>query len=282
VAALVALAMGQAPPNGNVYIMADGTPCLPQGDNPRPALIALDLQKNRATAPKAEEIDPDVKLGTMLSPGNDIDRFDPTKGATVEGIVVRVKQGSKETCNCHAQAPNDQDTHIELALSFDAPRTQRVVVEVSPRLRKQMKAARIDWSTAALQGQTEADGIVGKWVRITGWLFFDEIHLKISENTNPGGSNNIRATCWELHPITSLEVLETPPPSAHELHPDLLAHLQKAQVKTLAQSPSLREEIAKRNDALLKKYGDEAVREADEEAREQPKPEEIRKAKSLR
>ena len=219
VAALAALALGQAPPNDNVYIMADGTPCPLQGDNPKPALVALDLQKNRATAPKADDIDSDVTLGAILSPGTDIGRFDPTKGATIEGIVVRVKQGSKETCNCHAQDPNDQDTHIELALSASATRTQRVVVEVTPRLRKQMKDAGKDWSTATLQGQNGADGIVGKWVRITGWLFFDEIHLEISENTNPGGPNNVRATCWEIHPITGLEVLDTPPPGARSSTP---------------------------------------------------------------
>ena len=281
VTALAALVIGQAP-NDNVFIMADGTKCPPEGDNPRPALIALDLLKNRPIGPKAGEIDHDVTLGTILSPGTDIGRFDPTRGAIVEGIVIRVKQGSKESCNCHAPNSLDQDTHVELALSADATRTQRVVVEVTPRLRKQMKAAGEDWSTAALQGENGADGIVGKWVRITGWLFFDDIHVKIAENTNPGGANNVRATCWEIHPITSLEVLTAPPPSAHELHPDLLVQLQKAHARTMAQSPSLREEIARRNDEILKKYGDEAVREAEEEAKAPPKPEEIRKAKSLR
>ena len=94
--------------------------------------------------------------------------------------------------------------------------------------------------------------------------------------------HNVRATCWELHPITALEVLDAPPPSAHELHPALLAQLQKAQVKTLARSASLRAEIAKRHDALLKKYGEDEVREEEERAQAPPKPEEIRKAKSLR
>jgi hypothetical protein len=282
VAAIAALAMGQAPATDNPYIMSDGRACSAKGDNPRLELVTLDLQKNRATAPRADEIDPDVTLAAILSPGTDIGRFDPTRGATVEGIVIRVKQGSKESCNCHAQDPVDQDTHIELALSSGATRTQRVVVEVTPRLRKQMRAAGKDWSTEALQGQSSADGIVGKWVRITGWLFFDEIHLRISENTNPGGANNVRATCWEIHPVTGLDVLDTPPPGALELHPSLLAQFQKAHVKTLTQSPSLREEIARRNDALLKKYGEEAVMEAEQEAKVPPKPEEIRPAKSLR
>ena len=282
VAALATLTMGQAPRDDSVYVLADGTRCPAKGDNSNAALIALDLQKNREIAPGTGEIDREVTLGAMLSPGNDIGRFDSTKGATVEGIAVRVKRGSKETCNCHAKDAIDQDTHIELALSFDATPTQRVVVEVSPRLRKQMKDAGKDWSTGALQGEGAADGIVGKWVRITGWLFFDDIHVKISENTNPGGPHNVRATCWELHPITGLEVLDAPPPSAHELHPDVLSSMQRAHVKTLAQSPALREEIARRNDAILKKYDAETVREADEESREEPKPEEIRKAKSLR
>jgi hypothetical protein len=282
VAALAALAMGQAPATDNLYIMSDGTACPAKGDNPRMALIVLDLQKNRATAPSAAEIDPDATLAAILSPGTDIGRFDPTRGATVEGIVIRVKQGSKESCNCHATNAVDEDTHIELALSSGATRTQRVVVEVTPRLRKQMRAAGKDWSTEGLQGRTSADGIVGKWVRITGWLFFDEIHLRISENTNPGGPNNVRATCWEIHPVTGLEVLAGPPPGALELHPNLFAQFQKAHVKTLTQSPSLREEIARRNDALLRKYGEEVVQEAEQEAKEPPKPEETRPAKSLR
>ena len=281
-AVLAALTIGQAPPNGNVYILVDGSRCPPQGDDPKPAFVALDLQKNRVNPPGPGDIDHDATLAALLAPGTDIDRFDATKGATIEGIVVRVKAGSKETCNCHATNPIDQDTHIELALSGSATRVQRVVVEVTPRIRKQMKDAGQDWSTKAFQGQDSADGIVGKWLRITGWLFFDDIHLRIAENTNPGGPNNVRATCWEIHPVTALEVLDSPPAGAHELHPDLLAQLQKAQVKTIATSPALREEIARRNDSLLKKYGDEAVREAEEEAKAPPMPEEIRKARSLR
>jgi hypothetical protein len=281
VVAIAALAIGQAPQDGNVYILADGTPCQPKGDNAHASVIALDLQKNRATVPAADDIDGGVTLGAILAPGNDVGRFDASKGATVEGIVVRVKRGSVESCNCHAQSAIDQDTHIELALSASALATQRVVVEVTPRFRKRMKEAGTDWSTAALQGEHGSDGIVGKWVRVTGWLFFDEIHERISENTNPGGAHNVRATCWEIHPITALEVLGAAPPGAHELHPALLSQLQSAHVKALARSASLREQIAKLHEALLKKYGEEEVRKEDERAQEPPKPEEIRKAKSL-
>lgn len=263
VTTLAALTVGQTSTGDNVYIMANGNRCQPQGDDSNPSIIALDLLKNRATAPRAEDIDPDATLGAMLSPGEDTSRFDATKGASVTGIVIRVKSGSIESCNCHARDEIDQDTHIELALSAGAPPPQRVVLEVTPRLRKRVKANGKDWSTATLAGQNTAGGIVGKWVRITGWLFFDEVHVDVAENTNPGGNNNVRATCWEIHPITSLDVLDGPPPDAHELHPGLLAQLQKAQAKTVAKSPSLREQIARRKAAALKKYGEEAVREDD-------------------
>jgi len=283
VVAIAALAIGQPPQDGNNYIMVDGNPCPPQGDDPKASVIAQDIQKNRATVPAASDIDGDVTLGMILAPGDDVDRFDGARGATIEGFVVRVKRGSIETCNCHAKDPTDQDTHIELALAADAPATQRMVVEVSPRFRKRMKdAGTADWSTAALQGEQGSDGIVGKWVRVTGWLFFDEIHERISENTNPGGAHNVRATCWELHPITALAALDAPPPSAHTLPPAVLTQLQKTQAKAVARSASLREQIAKRHEALLKKYGENEVREEEERAQAPPKPEETRKAKSLR
>ncbi len=242
---LAALTFGQQTGNDNVYTLANGTPCPPQGSNPNPELIALDLQKNRPTGPAAGDIDPDVTLAAILAPGNDMGRFDATKGATIEGIVIRVKSGSAESCNCKATDPIDEDTHIEVALSADAPPNQRVVMEITPRLRKQMASMGVDWSTKALQGQDSANGIVGTWVRITGWLFFDSIHVNISENTNPGGAHNVRATAWEIHPITALEVLSSAPAGAHELHPSLLAQLQKAQAKAVARSPLLREEIAR-------------------------------------
>jgi hypothetical protein len=50
----------------------------------------------------------------------------------------------------------------------------------------------------------------------------------------------------------------------------------------LARSPALRNQIGRLNDSVVKKFGDEALREAHDEAAEPPKPEETRKARSLR
>jgi hypothetical protein len=125
--------------------------------------------------------------------------------------------------------------------------------------------------TALATGQAQADDNI-----------YIDIHVNVAENTNPGGQKTVRATCWEIHPITSLEVLSSPPADAHELHPQLLAQLQKVHSSSLAHSSSLRLAIARRNDAILNKYGEEEVREAEQEAKSPSKPEETRKARSLR
>jgi hypothetical protein len=77
----------------------------------------------------------------------------------------------------------------------------RVVVEVTPRLREKIKADGVDWSTKALRSK-----LLGRWVTFTGWLLFDEEHASQAENTNPGRPRNWRATAWEIHPVTQIDV----------------------------------------------------------------------------
>jgi hypothetical protein len=60
----------------------------------------------------------------------------------------------------------------------------------------------IDWETSTLKRT-----INGRCVRISGWMLFDSEHKGQAENTAPGNSADWRATAWEIHPITSLEVL---------------------------------------------------------------------------
>jgi hypothetical protein len=41
-------------------------------------------------------------------------------------------------------------------------------------------------------------------------MLFDVEHQNASENTAPGRERNWRATAWEIHPITSIEVVQRP------------------------------------------------------------------------
>ena len=181
------LVFGQTDGNLDV-ITLNGRNCPLEGDATSPDVKDLNRLKNRYHGPVASDIDPTVTLTAMVAPGDDETRFDDKSAATVTGFVLKVSEGSKESCNCHASAADQRDTHILLTLSEGADRTQGAIAEVTPRGRLvHQRTGANDWTTAALQRD-----IQGKWIEITGWLMFDFEHVAEAENTNPGGSNNVR------------------------------------------------------------------------------------------
>jgi hypothetical protein len=181
--------------------------CPPEGDAKPDAVKALNILKNRVIPPRDDELDTAVTLSALLKPGDDEERWDESKGGVLVGFVNDAKVGGVETTNCKATDAADRDTHIELVLSQSKnDKTQRVIVEVTPRWRDKMQSQGIDWSTGALK-----DELVGKWIRVKGWLLFDVEHEQQAENTNPGNDSNWRATAWEIHPITEIDVLPGKP-----------------------------------------------------------------------
>ena len=170
------------------------------------SIKAVNQLKNRHTAPADADLDAGVTLEAVLAPGDDTDRFSEDSAAEIVGYVHDVKDGGTETCNCGATDPAMKDTHIELVPSVSLnDKTHRVIVEVTPRWRETMAAQGEDWSTSALKTR-----IKHKWIRVRGWLLFDVEHVGNANHTNPGGSNVWRATVWEVHPITKLEVVAAP------------------------------------------------------------------------
>jgi hypothetical protein len=115
-----------------------------------------------------------------------------------------VKIGGIESCNCNSRDPRFRDTHIVLALDPKEKKASRMVVaEVTPRWREIMQQRGADWSTDGLKKT-----LIGKKVRLRGWMLYDWHYTDESENTNPGGRKNWRATAWEVHPVISIEVLD--------------------------------------------------------------------------
>ena len=181
--------------------------CPPQGNAKPDSVKALNILKNRVDPPTDADIDPAVTLDAFLQPGDDEERWDEAKAGQFFGFVHDVKVGGVETTNCKATNPGDRDTHIEVVLDdAHADATQRVIVEVTPRWRDKMSNQGVDWSTQTLQAQ-----LIGHWIRVKGWLLFDQEHVNQAENTNPGNGSNWRATVWEIHPITEIEVLPAKP-----------------------------------------------------------------------
>jgi hypothetical protein len=83
--------------------------------------------------------------------------------------------------------------------------SKRVIVEVTPRWREIMKKKGIDWTTSALRKT-----LLGRWVKVKGWMLFDFEHKDEAENTKLGRARNWRATAWEIHPVTSIEIVKRP------------------------------------------------------------------------
>ncbi len=178
--------------------------CGMEGDARSSGVQALNRLKNRYTAP--QQIDPAIKLDAMLAPGRDTGRWKVKQGAEIVGYVFDVKVGGIESVNCHARSASERDTHIELVLDpMAGSPTERVIVEVTPRWRAIMAAQGVDWSTRALR-----DKLLGRWIKVRGWMLFDAEHQNESENTAPGRQRNWRATAWEVHPITSIEIVTRP------------------------------------------------------------------------
>ena|SRR5438067_712229 len=160
--------------------------------------------KDRATAPRDADVDRAVVLDAMLAPGDDARRFDDTRAVELEGFVVAVQVGGWEAVNCFARDPAHRDTHIDLAMSPNAPPVARVVAEVTPRWRDAMREQGVDWSTDALRA------LIGRRVRVRGWLLYDGHHASGTAHSDPldrNGETNWRATAWELHPVTAITLL---------------------------------------------------------------------------
>lgn len=169
-------------------------------------LKELNRLKNRYTFPPAEKISPSITLSDILKPGDDADRWESSKAIEVVGYVIDVQPGGVETCNCKTKDNDYKDTHIAIVNSeTTTDKTEAVVVEVTPRVRILKGKEGTDWSTGELQSL-----LVGHWVRIQGWMLFDSMHSSQSENTNPGNASDWRATAWEIHPITGIEVISRP------------------------------------------------------------------------
>lgn len=180
--------------------------CPMMGNAVKQNIRELNLSKNRYDFPKPNDFNTSITLQKMITPGNDESRWSISQAAEVTGYIYDVKPGGVETCNCKTKDIEKRDTHIEMILDpMNNGAQNRVVVEVTPRFRQIMKERNIDWTTRGIR-----DAFLGRWVKVQGWMFFDSEHDDEAENTNPGRERNWRGTAWEIHPVTSMEVVPRP------------------------------------------------------------------------
>lgn len=156
--------------------------------------------KNRTAIPQAADFEERVTLDALLQRGDDSSRWSTDRAARVQGLVVDVAHAGTEAANCFN--PCRRDIHILIANRKEAPKSEQVVLEVTPNLRDWAAAQGIDWSEQTLKAQ-----LIGRWCEFEGWLYFDAGHAEESENIAPGNPENWRGTAWEVHPITKITVI---------------------------------------------------------------------------
>jgi hypothetical protein len=136
----------------------------------------------------------------------------------IVGYLYAIKTEGKESSNCQLEAGDDYDNvDFHIYIGFDPALAARiknkkataqdkskidatsVIVEMTPHYRGRFKP---EWTAEAVKAA------VGSRVRLTGQLMVDNEHYVSSQDCGHANSTSgcWRATVWELHPVTDLQV----------------------------------------------------------------------------
>ena len=169
----------------------------------------LDVAKNRIDAPAGEP--PILQVHDMADmdepedwlTGQERDSLSANEGKPVRliGYLKILKtETSGETCNCELHKQLYTDLHLAITEHKADLESDSITAEITPRVRA---ASHPNWTAQNIRP------LQGKFVRVTGWLMLDTAHLHHSKKVDPddhGGSSLSRATNWEVHPVSALEV----------------------------------------------------------------------------
>lgn len=112
-------------------------------------------------------------------------------GAMLVAYLYDATLSDPETCNCYLADVGGRDYHIWLGRNANPAAGDYVVVEMTPRMRESVPGWSLD-KLAKLKKQHPK-------VRVRGLITYDNEHWDYPKR-------HIRATAWEIHPVTSFEV----------------------------------------------------------------------------
>ncbi len=192
--------------SGAAAVLAQGSsPCPPQGDATKAKAQQLNVLRARTDEPSDDDIDDTADISALIAPGDDTLRWQADTAVEISAFVIDVRDGGMTSANCHSADPADHDTILDLSPGPNfSDNSHRVLAVITPQWRRIMARNQVDWSMRAIRAK-----YVQRTVTIRGWLFFNSDAAARSVNTAPlAGVGVTRATAWEIHPVTAIELDE--------------------------------------------------------------------------
>lgn len=211
------------PPNGfESLALQDLRDTLPQGEiGPKKKLVNFPTSDNLNNG-RAVSVVGYVTEVLILGCGIAVEKINEKSGSELVSLVPRFKRRGVESASCYVADEKLCTTQIFVTPGPNVPREKGrnvYVMNVTERSRLLAQQGYLnsnignDWSTGLLRDKIK--GIRGKWVRFSGWLFFNQNYREkawVSDPDNKIGKSNDRETSWSLHPVMGIEV-DVPPPT---------------------------------------------------------------------
>ncbi|MGE5415015.1 MAG: hypothetical protein ACM3NW_12620 [Syntrophomonadaceae bacterium] len=177
--------------------------CPPQGDAKKAKIQRLNELRARLEDPSDDDYDDTADISALIEPGDDSERWQSSTAVEITAYVLDVQDGGPTSANCHSMNPADHDTVLYLTPGASvSDNGHRMVAVITPRWRRLMGKNGFDWSTGAIRAK-----YLLQYVSVRGWLLFDSEAAGAALNTAPlAGASITRATAWEIHPVTGIEL----------------------------------------------------------------------------
>ncbi len=157
----------------------------------------LNVWKNHSSRIPSTQAQP-LPLNMLITRSNkpDVHKFQEGAYVVTEGYIIDFGEQGPESCNCNraSKSLKNGDVHIALALSPRSTKKNCIVIEITPSFKK-------------LHPDYDKYLVIGSKVRVYGYLIYDLLHESNATNTCNACGNVWRKTCWEVYPITKIEVL---------------------------------------------------------------------------
>jgi len=182
---------------------AEGKPNPKKGKNAvlKPREKELNRHKNRESLPQSSDFDNNVSIQGMYDSKDD-SIYNENKAANLIGYVFRAVTTGMESCNCYTEDKSKYSVNVYISkdpITKQTKTSECIVAVVTPYSISLNK----DWTSDNIN-----DKLVGKRVKVSGWLIFDYLKSNESVETNSNGTQLDRRTIWGICPLTNITALE--------------------------------------------------------------------------